>query len=198
MDEHRIMNGNRKLIVAFGGLVPKLGGIPAFEFLRYLSSTYKDVDMIFYFDQHQSWYHRGIGGISTNIKGTVLHLNNLIKGYDKVIFIGVSAGGYAAILFGSLCNVHHVMSFIPQTILDCPRHREFSEYKDLKQVINSTTQYLVYGDTAATGPHHHFRHCANINCFPNVTVIKDVNVAVGKLRDNGVLKQMIDDRLTIL
>ena len=195
MDEHKIVNGNKNLIVAFGGLVPKLGGIPPFEFLRYLSSTYDDVDLIFYFDQHQSWYHHGIGGISTDIKGTVSHLNNIIKKYDKVIFIGVSAGGYAAILFGSLCNVDHVMSFIPQTLLDCPRHRAFTEYTDLKEVINPTTQYLVYGDTGETGPHHNFRHCDHINCFPNVTVIKDVNVAVRKLRDSGVLKQMIDARL---
>jgi hypothetical protein len=194
MDEHKIVNGNKKLIVAFGGLVPKLGGIPPFEFLRYLSSTYTDVDLIFYFDRHQTWYQNGIGGISTDIKGTVLYLNNLIKNYDTAIFIGVSAGGYAAVLFGSLCKVAHVMCFIPQTILDAPRHKGF-EYSDLKQVINPTTQYLVYGDTKTTAPNHHFRHCDHINCFPNVTVIKDVDVAVRKLRDNGVLKQMLDERL---
>lgn len=194
MDEHKIVNGHKKLIVAFGGLVNKLGGIPSFEFLRYLSSTYDDVDMVFYFDRSQSWYHHGIGGISTNVNETVTYLNNLIENYDKVLFIGVSAGGYAAMLFGSLCNVDHVVSFIPQTVLDSPQNKGFA-YRDLKQVINPTTKYLVYGDTEATSPNHNFRHCQHINCFPNVTVIPGVRVNVGKLRDKGVLKQIIDERL---
>ena len=99
-----------------------MGGIPPFEFLNYLSSIYKNThDLLFHIDKNQCHYHRGLDGITKNIDETILYLNNMIQHYEKVIFIGVSAGGYAAILFGSLCkNVHHVIGFIPQTILQNP------------------------------------------------------------------------------
>ena len=182
------------MIVSFGGLNSKVGGVHPFEFLNFISSTYKDVDAVFYRDQKQAWYHDGIHGLSDNITTTADHLSRLVKNYDKVIFLGVSAGGYAAILFGSLCNVDHVLSFTPQTLLDDRCHAKLSGYKDLKRVINSTTKYLVYGDMKGVGKHA-FRHCANVDCFPNVKVIRMENVVLKVLRDSGALKGLIDERL---
>jgi hypothetical protein len=115
-----ILHGNKTAIVCFGGKGLKFGGILPFEFLNYLSSNYQDqCDLYFFIDEHQSWYHEGIKGITTSIDDTVLYLKNLLRNYDKVLFMGTSAGGYAAILFGSLCNVN-VISFIPQTKLKNP------------------------------------------------------------------------------
>ena len=97
-------------------------GVLPFEFLTYLSKTYsRNTDLYFYIDKNQCWYHKGIEGISNNIDETVIYLKTLIKknNYKKIIFMGVSAGGYA-ILFGSLCNVNSVISFIPRTKLVNP------------------------------------------------------------------------------
>ena len=127
--EHKIINGNKTLIVCFGGMVLKFGGILPFEFLNYLSSIYLHVcDLYFLIDANQCWYHKGIKDITNDIDETVLYLNNIIKNgkYEKVIFMGTSAGGYAAILFGSLCNcVNNVISFIPQTIISNPINAKY-------------------------------------------------------------------------
>jgi predicted esterase YcpF (UPF0227 family) len=143
-DEYKIINNNKNLIVCFGGLSLQMGKIPPFEFLRYLSSIYTNkCDLYFFIDRQQCWYHKGINKITSNIDETVDYLKDIIKNYEKVIFMGVSAGGYAAILFGSLCNVSNVISFIPQTILKNPIN---PKYKNLKEVVNNTTKYLLYGD----------------------------------------------------
>jgi hypothetical protein len=41
MSEKKIINNSNNLIVCFGGMVLKIGGILPFEFLNYLSDTYK-------------------------------------------------------------------------------------------------------------------------------------------------------------
>lgn len=194
--EHKIINGKNKLIVCFGGMALLFGGILPFEFLNYLSSIYtNEYDLIFYIDKHQCWYHKGIDNITTNIEETVLYLNNIIKdgNYNKVIFMGTSAGGYAAILFGSLCdNVNNVISFKPQTILENPTN---VKYRDLRNIINETTNYILYGNKSiyCRNDLHHILHCENIEHFPNVKVIKSDTCDLKQLRDNGFIKQLIDN-----
>jgi len=194
--EYKIINGSKNLIISFGGISLKFGGILPFEFLHYLSSMYKNnCDLFFFIDSHQSWYHKGIKDITNNIDETVLYLNNIIKdgNYEKVIFMGTSAGGYASILFGSLCNnVTHVISFIPQTIIKNPINLKYS---NLKNIINENTKYILYGDKSITDIHdnHCISHCINIECFLNVKIIKNQGCDLKKIRDSGFIKNIIDD-----
>ncbi|MDE5075165.1 MAG: hypothetical protein O4749_03515 [Trichodesmium sp. St5_bin2_1] len=53
--------------------------------------------------------------------------------------MGVSAGGYAAILFGSLCHVTNVISFLPRRKLKAKIVDK--KYKKLKNIINNDTDY---------------------------------------------------------
>jgi predicted esterase YcpF (UPF0227 family) len=194
--EYRKFNNNNKLIVCFGGMALRFGGILPFEFVNYLSSIYSaKFDLLFYIDKNQCWYHKGIQGITNNIDDTILYLNKIIKdgNYEKVIFMGTSAGGYASILFGSLCeNVNNVISFIPQTILNNPI--DF-KYSNLKNIINKNTKYIIYGDTSIQNKNdnHHILHCENIECFSNVKIIKNNVLNMKQLRDNGSIKKIIDD-----
>jgi hypothetical protein len=58
--------------------------------------------------------------------------------------MGISAGCYTSILFGSICdNVTNVISFIPQTIIKNPINLNYS---NLKNIINKNTKYILYGD----------------------------------------------------
>jgi len=195
-NEYKIINGNEILIISFGGLALKFGGILPFEFLNYLSSIYINIcDLIFFTDSHQSWYHKGIQNITSNIDETTLYLNNIIKdgNYKKIIFMGTSAGGYASILFGSICNnVTNVISFIPQTILKNPINLKYS---NLKNIINQNTNYIVYGDISIKDKNdpHHISHCENINCFTNVKIIKNNGCDLKKIRDSGFIKKLLDD-----
>ena len=195
--EHKIINGNKNLIICFGGMALRFGGILPFEFLNYLSSTYTDYcDLIFYIDIEQCWYHKGIKNITNSIDETILYLNNTItdRKYEKVIFMGTSAGGYASILFGSICNVNNVISFIPQTIIKKPINLNYS---NLNNIINKNTKYLLYGDTSVQDINgdHHISHCENIGCFTNVKIIKNSGCKLKQLRDSGFIKILIDDIL---
>jgi predicted esterase YcpF (UPF0227 family) len=194
--EYKIINNNKNLIICFGGFLLKMGGILPFEFLNYLSSIYQnECDLVFFIDHKQCWYHKGIQGITSNIDETALYINSIIKDkyYKNIIFMGNSAGGYAAILFGSICNVSHVISFIPQTILENPID---SNYSNLKDIINKTTKYTIYGNTNTNDTLHNISHCENIDCFTNVKLIKTNDVTlkiVKKMRDNGDIKRIIDN-----
>ena len=195
-NEYKIINGNKNLIVCFGGMALQFGGIIPFEFVKYLSSIYKNnCDLIFFIDIHQCWYHKGIKNITRNIDETTLYLNNIIKdeNYEKVIYLGTSAGGYAAILFGSICNnnVNHVISFIPQTIIKNPINLTYS---NLKNIINENTKYILYGDKSITDINdlHHISQCENIECFTNVKIIKNNGCNLKELRDSGFIKKTID------
>ena len=206
---YTIINGHRKLIVCFGGLSPIFGGMPPYEFLSFLSKSYPaECDCVFIIDKHQCWYHKGIDGLTTTIDDTVLYLNNTIsKGnYDNVLFMGTSAGGYGAILFGSLCKIDTVVAFNPQTILTptiIANHINLknsinTQYINLKNSINNKTKYIVHGDIANTDKNniHHILHCTNLEPYPNVSVIRHspLDMKTMKiLRDNGQLKQIIDD-----
>ena len=194
--ECKIINGNKNLIICFGGMALQFGGIPPFEFLNYLSSNYTNIcDLIFYIDKDQCWYHKGIKDITNNIEETIIYLNNVIKqyNYEKIIFMGTSAGGYGAILFGSLCNnINNVISFIPQTILKNPIDLKYS---NLQNIINENTTYLLYGDNSVKdiNDNHHISHCENIEYFTNVQIIKNKNCDLKYLRDSGFIKKTIDD-----
>lgn len=193
--EYKIINKNKNLIICFGGMALQFGGVLPFEFLNYLSSIYQHTcDLIFYIDRHQCCYHKGIKDITTNIDDTVIYLNNIIKNgnYKKIIFMGVSAGGYAAILFGSLCNVSHVISFIPHTII---KNAIDKNYTNLKNIINKNTNYILYGDTSIKNinANHHISHCENISCFTNIKIIKNDGCKLKELRDNGFIKDIIND-----
>lgn len=107
--------------------------------------------------------------------------------------MGVSAGGYGAILFGSLCNnVNNVISFVPQTRLNNPIN---SDYSNLKNIINKNTTYFLYGDKSVpdVNDFHHISHCENLEEFTNVNIIKGDNCNLKNLRDNGYIKNLIDN-----
>ena len=178
----------------------KMGGILPFEFLNYLSKTYeKNTDLYFYIDKNQCWYHKGIDGITNNIDDTVLYLNSIIKkqNYKKIIFMGVSAGGYASILFGSLCNVRNVIAFIPRTKLTPDVVSIDKKYDDLKNIINNETEYILYGDVKVKNEkdNHHISQCNRLGCFKNVKIIYHKGLDMKVLRDNGTIKKIIDNIL---
>jgi hypothetical protein len=181
--------------VCFGGMALQFGGILPFEFLNYLSAVYQDIcDLHFFIDRHQCWYHKGVKDLTANVPDTVSYLNTLIEkgGYEKVVFLGVSAGGYAAILFGSLCrSVNHVIAFIPQTQLTSAVD---PKYSDLKEHLNRTTRYLLYGDKSVKDvrDNHHIHHCDHLMDFENVQIIRGESCHLKQLRDSGYIQSTLD------
>lgn len=191
----KIVAGENKIIVSFSGQGGSdMGTIPRLEFVNFLEKHYSKYERHFYQDSKNKWYHCGIDEISTDVDATLEYLQGKIKKFDEVIFIGSSAGGYAAILFGSLLNVDKVIAFKPQTMIKLQNDID-EKYINLKEFINSTTKYYVYGDVGIDidkDPLHHISHCYRINNGPNIHVNTNYTVDLKILRDKGDLLQIMD------
>jgi hypothetical protein len=171
---------------------------PFFDFSIFLQQHFSGVHRQIYIDKDHCSYHNGIAGISGNIDETVAYLRKETEPYKNVVFIGVSSGGYAAILFGSLVPVQKVVAFIPQTI--CCSHTNTDEtYRDIAPFINTTTQYYLYGDTSFSQEDnmndihhiHHISHCERIAHHPNVFVKKINGLLMKKIKNTGELYKIL-------
>lgn len=152
------------LLIAFGGLKGGIGRILPFEFFNLT----KDIDTkkIYVRDLSLAWYHRGLPKVAKNIDGIAKHLKGLINksGAAKVVCVGNSAGGYAALLFGHLVGANTVLAFAPQTFIS-KRERQVhkdtrwegnqirnahgsptkqEKYFNLKRVLGGRTKYHIY------------------------------------------------------
>jgi SAM-dependent methyltransferase len=107
----------RTLLIVFGGVTGWLE-VPRFDFLRVVRGI--PVKWIVVRDLQQAWYHRGIPGHGATIAETADALSSLIARHDveRVVTMGASAGGYAALLFGALLDAEQALCFAPQTVLD--------------------------------------------------------------------------------
>ena len=107
------------LIITFGGNGLDLRSIPLFNFRSTLKS-FTDFDKLYIRDLDRCYYMNGI----KNSAPTISDLSNLIlryvraKQYKTVTTLGVSSGGFGALLYGNLIKADHMIAFNPQTVLD--------------------------------------------------------------------------------
>ena len=184
------------MIVSFGGYAPTCQRAPR-EFSKFLEHHFPDQEVLYLGDTSCSTYHKGILGVSTSVDETTEYLRKETVGRSPLIFIGTSGGGYAAILFGSLLNVDHVIAFIPPTIL----YRDDKEprYKNLRPLMNARTQYQLFADLSVKDPKdcHHVSHCENVCTGPNVTLVKKDRLDLKQMRDSGELFEIFQSILEI-
>lgn len=120
-------DGRPTLFVLFAGL-----GIdddpPTFIFYNFLKNV-QAVDKLFVRDLGRRWYLDGLGELSANAEETTRLLREKCAGYERTVFIGSSAGGMAAILFGELIGADKIVSFAPQTVLTDAKEREIGDQR---------------------------------------------------------------------
>jgi len=161
-------NQSDTLIIAFAGHGILLGGIQRFEFVSFSQKYFEKTSRYYYVDKNRDLFHKGIPGITNTIDETVNYIKKEIEPYKHIVCLGVSSGGYAAILFGSLLKANSVVAFIPQTIR---RNKTLDEkYRDISPYINNSTNYYIYGDSSITNEldYHHISHCERISHHSNV------------------------------
>lgn len=112
-----LVDSSPTILIAFGGIIGALG-IPPFEFFNLTKGF--DTSRAYVRDLQQSWYHAGLGGVSTDVPTTAAYLSRLVQlaGATRVVLVGNSMGGYAALLFGALLGADEVHAFSPQTFID--------------------------------------------------------------------------------
>ncbi|MBF2097800.1 MAG: hypothetical protein IGQ88_05410 [Gloeomargaritaceae cyanobacterium C42_A2020_066] len=91
--------------------------MPTFEF--YSSSKVLNENRIFLRDLKQRYYHAGLESVGRDIHEVAYFLKKEIEILkpDRVVFVGCSMGGFAAILFASLVGFGEVIAFCPQTFI---------------------------------------------------------------------------------
>lgn len=178
------------IVVSFAGHGLQFGGVPRPEFYNFISKNFPEVDLLLLVDYNCRCYHQGLKGITSNVDETANYIKKIINGYQKIVFVGVSAGGYASILFGSLLQVHDVIAITPQTRLKASVFDDM--YKDLTNFINSATNYFLVADTGVKHPEHmhHSSHCERIEHHKNVVILRKNKVDVAQMRDDGSLLEI--------
>jgi predicted esterase YcpF (UPF0227 family) len=195
------------LIVSFGGSGYDQNGEAQYSLLKFLEK--EKISTIFLRDQANCWYFAGVRGLSKDVQSTVSGLNNLISNirHKKTIFIGVSAGGFAALLYGILCNADLVTAINPQTLLQknvqCFAHgnlyklkwcnQEDMIYRNIKNInsFNKTKIEIYYGKDDPIDVFHSGR----MENFYNTTLYAvegTHSTTAVEIRDNGMLKYILD------
>ena len=123
------------LLMTFGGMSGKLG-IPFFEFFGVISKLDCPVKRAYVRDLNQAWYHLGAPGVGETIDEIAATLRGVIEeaAVRRVVTVGHSAGGYAAILFGALLGADRSIAFSPPTSLDPAIRTSIGETRSLERL----------------------------------------------------------------
>ena len=166
------------------------------------------------------WYHLGIRGFSSDIDTTCDALAELfaLHACDKVVHIGTSSGGYAALLVGLLMGAQEVHAFAPPTFIDLENrrtHEDFRlmkfvdalyrspraqcEYFDLYKVIanrsSATTRLHIYYSSASSVDRLHAERLAEFDTVTLHAIEGTHHNVVRELVRTRQLRQLLDEAL---
>ena len=110
---------NRTLIVTFQAHADKIFGSPVEDVKAMLNSLASmGYDVLKMDDTNDSFFFQGIDSERNSFQKTLDMLSQYMKNYERTIFMGNCAGGYAAILFGTMLNVDKVIGINTVTYMD--------------------------------------------------------------------------------
>jgi pimeloyl-ACP methyl ester carboxylesterase len=208
---------SRTLLIAFGGMLGRIG-TPPFEFFSLAGEI--PVKQLFVRDLHQAWYHRGLPGYGPDLESVADALRELLDAHevDRLVIAGNSAGGYAALLFGTLLQADVVICFAPQTVLDpdvlasigdhrWDRHLEALVQDDaldrrwadlgpaLSRIGNGRTRYEVYFDQSLTLDRQHAERLLVLENLHLYRFGRGRHHLVRALHDSGALAHILQRAL---
>ncbi|MBR9921786.1 MAG: hypothetical protein GYB31_13180 [Bacteroidetes bacterium] len=202
------------LLIVFSGV--GLGiGVPYFEFLRTVEEF--NVLKIFVRDNRKSWYHGGIIGLGDTIDESLPPLKKLIResGAKKVVTLGNSMGGYAAILYAVLLEADEVLAFAPTTFANWKNRFKYwdhrGHFKYLKNAIKKPFKYYdllkvpgiekpkinIFFDTDYRTDRSHAQHLGN--SLANVQLHRfngGKHKVIKNIKNSGRLREILESALT--
>lgn len=208
------------LAVAFGGIAMSVGGIPPFEFFRVLNETAPAKKLLLR-DSSQSWYHRGVEGVGPDIAGVEAGIRRIVERERprKLVTLGASAGGYAALLFGRLLGADEIHAFGPQTFIGPGlrlRHLDYRwgrlwtslmlsgryqpRYGDLYRVFKRTPSGSRVVVHYCDGDRFDDAHARRLGRHPDVELRRyeeGGHFIVKHLRDSGRLQPLLRELLSV-
>jgi pimeloyl-ACP methyl ester carboxylesterase len=211
-------SNSRTMLIAFASK-RLTAPVPPFEWTGALAAI--PAKKMYVRDLYQLWYLLGFPGVADSPHEAAAYLKHLVdeNKCDRIVTLGGSMGGYAALLFGCLLQADAVHAFGGQTFLPTRRGRYLAQaiaardwpslrkdwqvrsqratksmYFDLKPLLeqgSSQTRYHLYYS------HYHGKdvmHAQNIAGLPNVCLHERENKGhhMGvALRDSGELEQIL-------
>lgn len=210
---------SKVLVIAFAGIQVKKH-VPSFHYVNALKE--RPVNRLHVRDVRQAFYQRGIPETGNNAGSVGEYLRSYVKqrGVRRIICLGGSAGGYAALLYGWFIGADEVHAFSPLTKLPSrtvlqslpllysgqaalfkaiwPLHVDRSidrTYFDLAPLLaqhNGQTHYQIY---FGSGHDRDVRSAKRLTGFPG-TELHEYDTAnhhiVTDLRDSGALAEILD------
>ncbi|MBM3660579.1 MAG: hypothetical protein FJW95_13915 [Actinobacteria bacterium] len=211
--------GSRTALVAFGG-IGRFGpdpGVAPFEFRGVGASI--DGATVYLRDPSRTWYRSGVPGLGPDPDTAIAALGALLERnrIERSVFTGVSAGGFAALWYGSVLGVDVVHAFVPQTSVGLsgrlmardrryrpnirrmraalPRDAGVTDVRPVVARAAATNVHVHWGDrTPADG-----RQARRLQSFEHVQIheypgVKHADLAASLL-DSGVLLPMLNGAL---
>ena len=204
---------SRTLLIAFGGMRGQLG-MPPFEFFKATGSI--PVKRLFVRDLRQAWYHRGIPGHGSTVESVSESLGELIAGHgvERLVVVGNSAGGYAALLFGTLLGADTVLCFAPQTVIELDALAEMGDHRwdgqleeliadgeldprwtDLRRALpgarRGDTRYALYFDGSFTTDRLHAERLAELEGVALHRSEGGAHAIAREMRESGALQPVL-------
>lgn len=202
-----IIESSKLLVITFTGMGWGMGpGLPPFQFQKTLSEF--DVSTIFVRDLRREFYQFGISS-----KGNISSLLETLKaeidetGACKIIVIGNSGGGYAALLFGFLLYeegypIFRVHSFSPKNVVR-KNHLTYNsiepEFFYLRKVFQNSTLpkgiFHVYYALDSLEDAKYAQENLNYDWVYHHIYEKGGHGIVTVLKKNGTLLEIIADSI---
>ena len=207
------LSRSRTMLVAFGGINSRIGVTP-YEFSSLTGRS--GVKRLYVRDLHQSWYHRGMPGHGDALMDVAAVISGVVarRRVERLVVVGTSAGGYAALVFGTLLGADVVLAFSPQTTLDLESLAQMDDHRwddklqaleddaafdrnwvDLARALpaarHAETEYRVFFDDT----HLDRAHGERLDGLEGVRLFRfgrGEHELVKQLREAGALSRMIE------
>jgi pimeloyl-ACP methyl ester carboxylesterase len=143
---HPIQRDSETAVLAFSPVSSKKNRFHFFP----LSRLMPDVSILLVRDPANHWYNAGLPGAGDTVEEIAERIRAELDalGARRVVTLGSSMGGYAAILFGCMLAAQQVVSLTPQTFLDPdlpygPPASLTPQAPDLAPVVDAATQTSI-------------------------------------------------------
>ncbi|MFN0156645.1 MAG: hypothetical protein ACKVRP_01075 [Bacteroidota bacterium] len=197
------------LLVSFAA-IPLTDNKPAFAFRSSVIDL--PVKKAFFVDPYSALYHRGIPDVAGNIYELADCLFRIVQseGIRRIVCVGNSGGGYAAIALGALAGAHEIHAFNPPTRLfnESEYHRRDAVASfaglvdpqdptaDLKFLLNQTQRSTLHTHVYySIGDSIDRRRCQYLRDSPGVSLVgypvSSHNLARYLARE-GTITQLLD------
>lgn len=121
------------LLILFGGIAGAIS-MPPFEFFK-VSDAFP-TKRLFVRDLRYAWYCLGLPGHGTDSESVLTVLRQSVErsGARRVVTVGASAGGFAAIKYGVLLGAESALAFSPQSMIDATNRARLGDERWAPQI----------------------------------------------------------------